>query len=131
VSDPETARAAQLQLVPGLLHQEDYPRALQLCEAVIKESSRPEVLAEAWVRKGDAFLAQRQWDSAELAYLHVPVFYQNEKRWLPPALLGSARAFRGLQDLARAKQSFNDLTVQFPKSAQAEEGRTELQKLPK
>lgn len=131
VSDPETARAAQLQLVPGLVRQEDYPRALQLCEAVIKESSRPEVLAEAWVRKGDAFLAQRQWDGAELAYLHVPVFYQNEKRWLPPALLGSARAFRGLQDLARAKQSFNDLTVQFPKSAQAEEGRTELQKLPK
>jgi hypothetical protein len=130
VSDPETSRAAQLQLVPGLVRQEDYATALQLCDAVIRESSRPEVLAEAWVRKGDGFLAQRQWDSAELAYLHVPVFYQDESRWLPPALLGSARAFRGLDDLERAKKSFNDLTAQFPKSAQAEVARTELQKLP-
>ncbi len=131
VTDPETARAAQLQLVPGLVRQEDYAKALQLCDTVIKESTRPAVLAEAWVRKGDAFLAQRQWDSAELAYLHVPVFYQDEKRWMPPALLGSARAFRGLEDLERAKKSFNDLTAQFPKSAQAEVARAELQKLPK
>ena len=131
VTDPETGRAAQLQLVPGLVRQEDYTKALQLCDAVIKESTRPEVLAEAWVRKGDSFLAQRQWDSAELAYLHVPVFYQDEKRWMPPALLGSARAFRGLEDLERAKKSFNDLTAQFPKSAQAEVARAELQKLPK
>ena len=131
VTDPETARAAQLQLVPGLVRQENYAQALQLCDAVIKDSGRSEILAEAWVRKGDAFLAQRQWDGAVLAYLHVPVFYQDEKRWMPPALLGSARAFRGLEDLDSAKKSLNDLTAQFPKSAQAETARAELQKLPK
>ena len=83
------------------------------------------------MRKGDAFLAQRQWDGAVLAYLHVPVFYEAEKRWMPPALLGSARAFRGLEDLERAKKSLNDLTAEYPQSAQAEMARAELQKLPK
>ncbi|HEY1581898.1 MAG TPA: tetratricopeptide repeat protein [Chthoniobacterales bacterium] len=131
VTDPETARAAQLQLVPGLIRQEDYPKALQLCDVVIKESSRGDVLAEAWVLKGDACFAQRRWDSAVLAYLHVPVFYQDEKRWMPPALLGSARAFRGLEDLESARKSFNDLAAGFPKSAQAEIARAELKKLPK
>ena len=131
VIDPETARAAQLQLVAGLLRRSEYDEALQLCNGVIKESVKAEVLAEAWVRKGDAFLAQRQWDDAVLAYLHVPVFYEKEKRWMPPALLGSARAFRGLEDLEEAKRSLNDLTVGYPKSAQAEIARTELQKLPK
>ena len=131
VTDPEMARAAQLQLVPGFVRQENYAQALQLCDAVIKDSGRSDILAEAWVRKGDAFLAQRQWDGAVLAYLHVPVFYQDEKRWMPPALLGSARAFRGLEDLDSAKKSLNDLTAQFPKSAQAETARAELQKLPK
>ena len=130
-TDPETARAAQLQIVAGLVRKEDYEKALQLCDAVIKESVKPEVLAEAWVRKGDALLAQRQWDGALLAYLHVPVFYEDEKLWMPPALLGSARAFRGLEDLERAKKSFNDLTAGYPQSAQAEIARTELQKLSK
>ncbi len=130
-TDPETARAAQLQIVGSLVRKEDYAKALALCDAVIKESARPSVLAEAWVKKGDALLAQRQWDTAVLAYLHVPVFYENEKLWMPPALLGSARAFRGLEDLENAKKSLNDLTAQYPKSAQAETARAELQKLPK
>lgn len=130
-TDLETTRAAQLQLVPGLVGKENFEKALQLCDAVIKNSAKPEVLAEAWVRKGDALLAQRTWDGAVLAYLHVPVFYENEKRWMPPALLGSARAFRALEDLERAKRSLNDLTTQYPKSAQAEIARAELQKLPK
>ncbi|MEP7249470.1 MAG: tetratricopeptide repeat protein [Spartobacteria bacterium] len=130
-TDPETARAAQLQLVAGLVRKENYEKALQICDAVIKESARQEVLAEAWVKKGDVFLAQREWDSAVLAYLHVPVFYEDEKQWIPPALLGSARAFRGLEDLERAKKSLNDLTAGYPKSAQAEIARAELQKMPK
>ncbi len=130
VTDPETARAAQLQLVAGLLRKEEYAKAMELCDAVIKESAKSDVLAEAWVRKGDALLAQRQWDGAVLAYLHVPVFYEDENRWMPPALLGSARAFRGLEDLERAKKSFKDLAAGFPKSTQAESARAELQKLP-
>ena len=130
-TDPETARAAQLQLVPGLVRNEEFDQALQLCDTVIKESAKPEVLAEAWVRKGDLLLARRQWDSALLAYLHLPVFYPEEKLWMPPALLGSARAFRGLDDLERAKKSLADLTKQFPKSPQAEIAQAELKKLRK
>src|SRR6476646_4003166 len=86
VIDPETARAAQLQLVAGLVRRNEYDKALQLCDGVIKESAKAEVLAEAWVHKGDALLAQRQWDDAALAYLHIPVFYEEEKRWMPSAL---------------------------------------------
>jgi tetratricopeptide (TPR) repeat protein len=130
-TDPETARAAQLQLVPGFVRNEEFDQALQLCDNVIKESARPEVLAEAWVRKGDAFLAQRQWDSALLAYLHIPVLYPEEKLWMPSALLGSGRAFRGLNDLERAKKSLADLTAEFPKSAQAQIAQVELKKLRK
>ena len=131
VIDPETARAAQLQLVAGLVRKDEYDKALQLCDNVIKESTKAEVLAEAWVHRGDVFLGQRQWPDAILAYLHVPVFYEGEKRWMPPALLGSARAFRSLEDLEEARRSLNDLTAGYPKSAQAEIALTELQKLPK
>lgn len=130
-TDPETARAAQLQVVKSLIYKEEYDKAVDLCENVIKESAQPSVLAEAWVKIGDAYLAQRIWDKAELAYLHVPVFYEDAKLWMPPALLGSARAFRGLEDLDRAKKTLNDLTTKFPRSPQAKIARGELQNLPK
>ncbi len=129
VPDPETAHAAQLQLTPGLIRTEQYHKVVQICDRAIKESARPEILAEAWLRKGDACLAQRKFDSAVLAYLHLPVFYANETRWMPPALLGTAKAFRGLDDFEQAKKSFTDLTAQFPKSPQADRARAELKKL--
>src|SRR5262249_24386058 len=131
VTDPETSRVAQLQLTIGLIRTEQYDKALQICDQVLKGSTKPEVLAEAWVRKGDAFLAQRKFDSAALAFLHVPVFYEDEKLWLPPALVGSGKAFRGLDDLEHAKKSFADLITQFPKSSQVEIARVELKKLAK
>ena len=130
-TDPETARAAQLQLVAGLVRKGDYEKPLQFCDSALKESTKPEVLAEAWVHKGDAFLAQRKWDDALLAYLHLPIFYENEKLWMPPALLGSARAFRGLEDSLEAKRSLQDLIAEYPDSAQAVIARAELQKMPK
>ncbi len=127
-TDPETTRSAQLQLVAGFVRKGEDDKALRLCDAVIRESAKSDVLAEAWVHKGDALFAQRQWDGAVLAYLHVPVFYENEKLWMPTALLGSARAFRALEDLERAKQSLEDLNNGYPKSAEAEIARAELQK---
>lgn len=129
--DPETARAANLRIAAALVRKQDYEKAAQICDAAIKESARPDVLADAWVIKGNLLLAQKQWDAALLAFLRVPVFYRDEKLFMPPALLGSGRAYRRLEDLDRAKRSYNDLTAAFPKSAEAAIARGELQKLPK
>ena len=127
--DPDAARAIQLQFIPALLRQEEFERVLELCNDVIKQSTKAQVLAEAWVRKGDVFLARRQWVDALCAYLRVPVFYEQEKLWMPPALLGSARAYRGLEDGKGVGKSLNELASEFPKSPQAEVARIELKKL--
>jgi TolA-binding protein len=89
------------------------------------------VLADAWVTKGNLLLAQKQWDEALLAFLRVPVFYREEKLFLPPALLGTGRAYRRLDDFDRAKKTFNELIATFPKSAEAALAQTEVQKLEK
>jgi len=129
--DPETVRAVNLRIAASLVRKQDYDKAAEICDAAIKESARPDVLADAWVTKGNILLAQKEWDAALLAFLRVPVFYREEKLFMPPALLGSARAYRRLEDLDRAKRSLNDLTKDFPKSAEAAIAQTELQKLPK
>jgi len=130
-TDPETARAANLRIAASLVARQEYDKAAQICDAAVKESTRADVLADAWVTKGNLLLAQKQWDAALLAFLRVPVFYRDEKMFMPPALLGSARSYRRLEDLDRAKRSLHDLITAFPKSAEAAVAQTEVQKLQK
>ena len=128
-ADPETARAANLRIASSLVKRQEYDKAAQLVDVAIKESTRPDILADAWVTKGNVLLAQKQWDAALLAFLRVPVFYRDEKLHMPPALLGSARAYRFLEDKERAKKTLDELIAGFPKSTEATTAKTELQKL--
>jgi tetratricopeptide (TPR) repeat protein len=130
-ADPETARAASLRIAAAQVGRQEYDKAAQICDVVIKESTRPDVLADAWVTKGNLLLAQKEWEAALLAFLRVPVFYREEKVFMPPALLGSARAYRRMDDFDRAKRSATELIEGFPKSAEAAIAQTEIQKLPK
>ena len=129
VTDPETARSVQLRLAAGLIRKKEFEKALAICDTAIAQSNDPAVLAEAWIKKGDALFAQRQFDAALLAYLHVPVFYEDEKSFVPGALLGSARAYWRLDDAIQAKRSLNDLIAAYPKSAEATVAQSELQKM--
>ena len=130
VSDPEVVRAANLRRAGSLIRKGDYDKAGEICDAAIKESAEPSVLAEAWKNNGDILFSKKDWDNALLAYLHVPVFYSEEKLFLPAALLGSARAYRRLEDFERARKAFAELTTTFPKSAEATLAQAEIQKLP-
>jgi tetratricopeptide (TPR) repeat protein len=127
--DPDTARAAQLRLVGNLIEKNEFEKALGICDATIKSSTDPTTLANAWIAKGDVLFAQKNWDAALLAYLHVPVFYEDEKIFQPAALLGSGRSYRRLNDNDRAKRALNELLTTFPQSAEATAAQAELKKL--
>jgi tetratricopeptide (TPR) repeat protein len=127
--DHDMARAAQLRLVGALIRKNEIEKAIGICDTAIKSSDDPTTLANAWVAKGDALLAQKDWNDALVAYLHVPVFYQDERMFQPAALLGSGRAYRRLNDINRAKRALNELLTAFPQSAEATAAQTELKKL--
>jgi tetratricopeptide (TPR) repeat protein len=127
--DPDMARAAQLRLVGSLIRAAEFDKAIGICDAALKSSTDTTTLANAWVAKGDTLLAQKDWDDALMAYLHVPVFYQDEKMFLPAALLGSGRAYRRLNDIDRAKKALKELISTYPQSAEATAAQTELKKL--
>lgn len=129
VTDPELARGVKVRLVAGLIRKKDYEKAIAICDEALKQSTDSEILANAWVYKGDALFGLKQWDEALIAYLHVPIFFSDEKVVMPAALLGSGRASARLDDKAQATKSFNELIASFPKSAQAASAQTELSKL--
>lgn len=128
-TDPTTGRAIQVRLSGGLIRRKQFDKAIAICDAAIKETSDPAVLADAWLHKGDALAGMQQWDDALLAYLHLPVFYSDQSALLPPALLGAGLAYRRLEDLPRAKKSLNDLVAAYPNSPEAATAQVQLRKM--
>ena len=130
-SDPETVRAARVQVAAALSRRGDPARALELCDSVIKESLKTETLAAAAVTKGQCHLALKQWEAALLAFLQIPVFHPDARLLQPPSLLGAGQAFFGIEDYKRARASFEELIKTFGATPEAATARTELARLAK
>ena len=130
-SDPETVRAAKVFVAAGLTRRGEHAKAVEMFEQVLKDATKPLTIATASVNKGQSHLALKQYEPALIAFLQVPVFYPNQKLLVPQALLGSARAYYGLEDLTRAKATLDELLKDYGSSAQAAEAKAELAKVGK
>ena len=130
-SDPETVRAAKVFMAAGLTRRGEHAKAVEIFDQVLKDATKPQTIATASVNKGQSHLALKQYEPALIAFLQVPVFYPNQKLLVPQAMLGSARAYYGMEDLVRAKAALDELLKEFPSSAQATEAKTELAKVAK
>lgn len=128
-NDPETALTARVQLAASWARKGDFDKATPVFDQAIKESKNPDTLALAWLQKGRALADSKEWDPALLAFMHLPVFYPEQKLLMPQALLGSARAFVGMEDLPDAEKTFSEVISDFAASPEAAAARTELQKL--
>ena len=128
-TDPVMARTLKIREATGAVQHGDLSRALGILEPLIHEDAPASVLAPVWVQIGAARLAKREFKPALLAYLHIPVYTPERTRLMPLALLGSARAYLGLEDKARAETSLNELVSTYPTAPEAAEARQELQKL--
>jgi tetratricopeptide (TPR) repeat protein len=127
-NDPELGRAGQVQLAAAVARKGNFKRALEVLDPIVKTSDNPGVLADAWVKKGNAHFGLKQYELALRAYFRIPVFYPDNKAVRPAATLGMARAFAQLEDFDRSKAAYNELITQFPSSAEATAAQTELKR---
>ena len=128
-TDPEVVRTLKIREAAVAVHGGDLSKALGILEPIVHEDAPASALAPAWVQIGAARLAKREFKPALLAYLHVPVYTPERVRLMPTALLGSARAYLGLEDNPRAETSLNELVGTYPAAPEAAEARQQLQKL--
>ncbi len=124
-ADPEAVLIAKLKQAE-ILSKKDPAKALPVFTGLLQETIRPEILAELWLNIGNARLAGQEYQPALLAYLHLPVFFPQQTLLVPAALLGSSRAYVGLDDLPRAKRALDELLRDYPNAPQAASARTEL-----
>ncbi|HEX8310740.1 MAG TPA: tetratricopeptide repeat protein [Chthoniobacteraceae bacterium] len=128
-TDPETVRAARVQVAQAMSRRGEHTRALELLDPIVRESWNPDTLAAAAIAKGQSHLALRQWDPALISFLQIQVFYPEEKLLQAPALLGAGRAYFGLEDVTRARAALEQLVQTFGSTAEAELARTDLDKI--
>ncbi len=128
--DTTMVEIARLRLARPLIAQGKYADAIALGDAALeKHPDDGEIAANVWLIKGDALFAQRQFEPALLAYLHVPALYGKQTAAMPPALLGSARAYLGLHDRKRGADALTELTHDFSSSAEAKIAAEELKRI--
>lgn len=124
-ADTETVLSAQLIMarVQMLLEKPDIADAM--LDEIMRKDAPSEVEARAAILRGDIAFARKEFEKAIEFYLQVPAFYGTEEAVMPMALLGSARAYRGYGDTARAERAYLDIMVTYPDSAEAAIAKTE------
>jgi len=130
-TDPETVRAAKVFVAGQLTRRGDHAKAIKLFQEVLKETNKPMTLATASVNLGQSQLALKEYDSALLSFLQIPVFYPRHKMLLTQSLLGAGRAYFGLEDFPRAKATLDELIKDYSTSPQVADAKAELEKIAK
>jgi TolA-binding protein len=130
-NDPEIVRAAAVQRAAGMTRAGRFTDALPMFEDAVKEAKRPDTLATAAVYMGRCHLALKAPEKALLSFLEVPVFYPDQRSYLPASMLGTGRAYFAMEDFARAKAALNDLVKTFVGTKEADEAKAELEAIEK
>ena len=84
------------------------------------ETTGGKYTAGQFLMAGDALLEAKSWDVAEQAYVKVAELatsLTNSAAYLAPAMLGQAKAARGAQNYAEARQKLDEFIEKFGKSS--------------
>lgn len=135
-SNPELTSKIKLAKLLLRSRQGDHAGVIADATSLIGQSDDPDVLARLHLLKGASLLALKRYEPAMNTYLRVPVFYGSQQEHLPKALLGAAKAFRGMDSPVNRSQRLEEvsnrylreLIATFPVSKEAEEAKKLLPK---
>jgi len=120
------AVSARLLLVEFALGEKRFGEAKAALAEILKSPQPASIEAQAAVLLGDLYAAELAWESALEAYLQIPAFHSTRRDLLSKALLGSARAYRGLGDRGRVERTLLELSDDFPNSTEAKQAEREF-----
>ncbi len=114
-------QAARLLVAKANLRERRWPEAKAILESLGTLKPIPALEAEIAVLRGELALQESDWEGALEAFLQVPAFHPTQAALMPPALLGSANAYRRLGDAGRAERTLLELVDHYPESAEAKQ----------
>jgi hypothetical protein len=135
-SNAELGQKIKLAKLIQKARRGDHAGVIADADTLIAQFDGADTLARLHILKGASLLALRRYEDSMNTYLRVPVFYGSQQEHLPKALLGAAKAFRGMDSPATRSQRLGDvanrylreLVATFPVSVEAEEAKALLPK---
>ncbi|MEY3950100.1 MAG: hypothetical protein RJB43_1455, partial [Verrucomicrobiota bacterium] len=131
---PEVATQIQLAKLMLRARKGDHEAVIREATELLAKVDSSELQARLHLTKGNSLLAAKKYEAAMTTFLRVPVFFGSETEFIPKALLGAARAFRGMDSPALRDQKLEavsnrylyDVIVSYPVSKEAEEAKKML-----
>ena len=130
-TDPESQRAAKVLLAAAATRRGDAKAAGDALDTVLKEATKPGVLASAAIYKGQNCLVLKDWENALLSFYQVPVLYPEQRELAPASMLGVGRAHFGLEDFAAAKTALKELMKTYKGTPEAAAAKAEMEAIAK
>ena len=130
-TDPESQRAAKVLLAAAATRRGDAKTAGDALDAVLKDATKPDVLASAAIYKGQSCLALKDWENALLSFYQVPVLYPEQRALAPASMLGVGRAHFGLEDFPSAKTALKELMKTYKGTPEAAAAKAEMEAIAK
>ena len=133
---PELGVKIRLARLIQSYRKNEFEKVINESTEFIKTADDVEILARLHILKGNSLLVTKKYESAMNTFLRVPVFYGSQVEQIPKALLGAARAFRGMDSPATKEQKLEEvsnrylrnLITNYPLSKEAEEAKKLLPK---
>ena len=133
---PEVATQIQLARLMQRARKGDHAEVVKEATDLLAKVDSAELQARLHIVKANSLFAAKKYEAAMTTYLRVPVFFGSETEFIPKALLGAARAFRGMDSPALRDQKLEavsnrylyDIIVSYPVSKEAEEAKKMLPK---
>ena len=133
---PEVATQIQLARLMQRARKGEHAEVVKEATDLLAKVDSAELQARLHIVKGNSLFASKKYEAAMTTYLRVPVFFGSETEFIPKALLGAARAFRGMDSPALRDQRLEsvsnrylyDIIVSYPVSKEAEEAKKMLPK---
>lgn len=101
----------------------DHERAASLISPVLADEDAKDAngsaLAAAYLTRGLALLDKKEWIPALKMFLSLPVFEPDETAYNAIVMLGSAKAYFGMEDYDRAIATLKELIKAYPSSPEA------------
>lgn len=98
----------------------DYTAIIAQADNILSSTDDSGISAAVWGIKAEIFAKQKQWETALMAYLRIPVFFGTQLDRVPDAELNAARMLVKMKRYEDATQFYVRLAEQYPGSAVAD-----------
>lgn len=120
-----------ISLAMTLTEQGRFDKAAALYNGTLKMKIEEALQARVQYGLAELYLSKEEYEPALMAYLRVLVLFSEQKEVAPGAMLKAGLCYEKLGDIVRARQIYEEIIADYPKTTQAKQAKKRISAWPK